>query len=416
MGNGVMAMIEIICNGKEREAETKGTVQKELPKNIRQVGDVGAGRRIYIEDYAFTYINSVAYQQPEAETAGVLLGEVAGGDGGRCIFIKGVIKAKSAREDSGEICFDESVWSQIYGEIEKYFPNLSIVGWFAALPRVTSEAVCRMKKLHYDNFAGKEKAMYLIDIEEKEENFYLYENGDIQKQRGYVCFYERNYEMQEYMLEKNRNKSVEKPDAERVVRSVRTLMREKEEEKRQKRSAFVSYAACAFMASVVGITGINLVRSYEKMKKIDSSISSIVQEVSNLGVGQTSTVVSDEVVPVSVIYETKATEEASIAAGNGTTQATSAADANTNGGTGNATTGGTAGNGTAENTTTAASSDATQVSAEITYKKYTVQKGDTILGISKKYYGSTEKAAQIIEINNLTDADKLYIGQEIKLP
>jgi LysM repeat protein len=281
-----------------------------------------------------------------------------------------------------------------------------------------------MKKLHYDNFAGKEKAMYLIDIEEKEENFYLYEKGDIQKQRGYVCFYERNYEMQEYMLEKNRNKSVEKPDAERVVRSVRTLMREKEEEKRQKRNAFVSYAACVFMASVVGITGINLVRSYEKMKKIDSSISSIVQEVSNLGAGQTATVVSDEVVPVNVVYETKTTEAASTAAGNGATQATSAADANTNGGTGNVATGGTAsggtGNaatgGTAENAITAASSDVTQVSVETTYKKYTVQKGDTILGISKKYYGSTEKAAQIIEINNLTDADKLYIGQEIKLP
>jgi LysM repeat protein len=184
-------------------------------------------------------------------------------------------------------------------------------------------------------------------------------------------------------------------------------MREKEEEKRQKRSAFVSYAACAFMASVVGITGINLVRSYEKMKKIDSSISSIVQEVSNLGSGQASAVVSDEVVPVNVVYETKATEEASTAVGNGTTQATSAADAAGSGNTG------TVGS---ENATTGASSDAAQVSAETTYKKYTVQKGDTILGISKKYYGSTEKAAQIIEINNLTDADKLYIGQEIKLP
>jgi LysM repeat protein len=410
MGNGVMAMIEIICNGKEREAETKVTAQKELPKNIRQVGDVGAGRRIYIEDYAFTYINSVAYQQPDAETAGVLLGEVAGG----CIFIKGVIKAKNPREDCNEICFDEAVWSQIYSEIEKYFPNLSIVGWFAALPRVTGEAVCRMKKLHYDNFAGKEKAMYLIDIEEKEENFYLYENGDIQKQRGYVCFYERNYEMQEYMLEKNRNKSVEKPDAERVVRSVRTIMREKEEEKRQKRNAFVSYAACAFMASVVGITGINLVRSYEKMKKIDSSISSIVQEVSNLGSGQASAVVSDEVVPVNVVYETKATEEASTAVGNAATGG-SAENATTQAGS-NAAGSGNTGTEGSENATTGASSDAAQVSAETTYKKYTVQKGDTILGISKKYYGSTEKAAQIIEINNLTDADKLYIGQEIKLP
>jgi LysM repeat protein len=168
------------------------------------------------------------------------------------------------------------------------------------------------------------------------------------------------------------------------------------------------------MASVVGITGINLVRSYEKMKKIDSSISSIVQEVSNLGSGQASAVVSDEVVPVNVVYETKATEEASTAVGNAATGG-SAENATTQAGS-NAAGSGNTGTEGSENATTGASSDAAQVSAETTYKKYTVQKGDTILGISKKYYGSTEKAAQIIEINNLTDADKLYIGQEIKLP
>ena len=44
------------------------------------------------------------------------------------------------------------------------------------------------------------------------------------------------------------------------------------------------------------------------------------------------------------------------------------------------------------------------------------KKGDTILGISKKNYGTTEMASQIIELNDLKDANKLYVGQEIKLP
>lgn len=388
-------MIEIICNGKEngvvKSAKTKNTVEKELPKNIKQVGDVGAGKRIYIEDYAFTYINSVAYQAQDTEAAGVLLGEVSNMDGKMCIFIKGVIKAKNPDDNVGEICFGEAVWSQIYGEIEKYFPDLSIVGWFAALPRITAESINRMKKIHLDNFVGKDKTMYLIDIEEKEENFYLYEDGDIKKQRGYVCFYERNYEMQEYMLDKNRHKLVEKPDSERVVRSMRTLMREKEEDRRHKRNSVISYAACAFMASVLVVTGVNLVKSYEKMKRIDSSINSIVKEVSNLNTKETEQTVQEDVVPVNVIYETKATIQA--------TQGASQNQQET----------------TAKNSATETES-AVQASSDIQYKKYIVQKGDTILGIAKKNYGSTEKAAQIIDINNLTDANKLYVGQEIKLP
>ena len=58
------------------------------------------------------------------------------------------------------------------------------------------------------------------------------------------------------------------------------------------------------MASVVVITGVNLVKSYEKMKRIDNSINSIVKEVSNLSGKETETVAQDDVVPVNVVYET----------------------------------------------------------------------------------------------------------------
>ena len=421
-------MIEIICNGKgDKTGNSENTSVKELPKNIKQIGDVSSGKKIYIEDYAFTYINSIAYQSEDTELAGVLLGEMSRVEGQVCIFIKGVIKAKNPDTDSREICFNEAVWSQIYNESEKYFPDLSIVGWFAALPRINSESMARMKKIHLDNFSGKEKTMYLVDIEEKEESFYLYEGGVMKKQRGYVCFYERNYEMQEYMLDKNRNKFVEKPETEKVVSSMRAIMREKEEQKRQKRASLISYGACAFMASVVVITGVNLVKSYEKMKRIDNSINSIVKEVSNLSGKETETVAQDDVVPVNVVYETKVAGSETTAAGN-TASTTAANSSGTASSTGTSATGGTA---SSQNTDAAqemaagndgvqaaasSGNDSTQAAASAEYKKYIVQKGDTILGISKKNYGTTEMASQIIELNELKDANKLYVGQEIKLP
>ena len=60
------------------------------------------------------------------------------------------------------------------------------------MPEVTDERMARLKKLHLDNFAGNMKTLYLVDTVEKEEHFYLYENGTLKRQKGYVCFYERN--------------------------------------------------------------------------------------------------------------------------------------------------------------------------------------------------------------------------------
>ena len=47
---------------------------------------------------------------------------------------------------------------------------------------------------------------------------------------------------------------------------------------------------------------------------------------------------------------------------------------------------------------------------------FTVQDGDTVMGICKKYYGSISKFSEVIALNHLEDADQLYVGQEIKLP
>ena len=69
-----------------------------LPKNIKQIGDVDSDKKIYIEDYAYTYINSVAHQKPDKNQAGILLGENMRNKSESCIFIKGVIKARFTGE------------------------------------------------------------------------------------------------------------------------------------------------------------------------------------------------------------------------------------------------------------------------------------------------------------------------------
>ena len=391
-------MIEIICNGEDdsNKGNMRGNADIRRPKNIKQIGDVSSKRKIYIEDYAFTYINSVAYQTPEDEQAGVLLGEVQKSDEEKCLFIKGVIRAKTPENETKQgIIFNEKIWEKIYAEIEKFFPDLEVVGWFAAMPGITQERFLYLKKLHMDNFSGGMKTMYLVNTCDKEENFYLYENGELKKQKGYVCFYERNYEMQEYMLEKRERKPIESPEKDKVMKSIRSIIQEKEEMRQRRKNSVFLYGISSFMAVVVLVIGINLLNSYEKMKKFDTSLSNIALEISNISEKEKSIQTSDNSVSVNKIsgdvYPTEAETEST------------------------------------ESRTTQSQTKQSQIekqaeSAEIVKEAdaaqttYIVKKGDTIMSICKKYYGNTEKLNEIIAVNNIEDADKLYIGQEIKLP
>lgn len=386
-------MIEIICNGEDdsNKGNMRGNADIRRPKNIKQIGDVSSNRKIYIEDYAFTYINSVAYQTPEDEQAGVLLGEVQKSDEEKCLFIKGVIRAKTPENETKQgIVFNEKIWEKIYAEIEKFFPDLEVVGWFAAMPGITQERFLYLKKLHMDNFSGGMKTMYLVNTCDKEENFYLYENGELKKQKGYVCFYERNYEMQEYMLERRERSSCE-DGQDKVMKSIRNIIKEKEEMHEQKKSARFMYGVSAFMVVVILVISINLMNNYQKMKKFDKSISSLMVQMSG-----NDTATEENVVPVNKleggVYPTEAETDGEPASVSATSTEVVTV---------------TVPQPTEEQTVAATVSEASI---------YTVKAGDTIMGICKRYYGDTSKCNEIIAYNNIKDGNILYIGQQIKLP
>ena len=47
---------------------------------------------------------------------------------------------------------------------------------------------------------------------------------------------------------------------------------------------------------------------------------------------------------------------------------------------------------------------------------YTIRRGDTLIGISLRNYGSNSKVSEICSLNGITDPDDIKIGQEILLP
>ena len=409
-------MIEIICNkddsDKSEENPKDNNTCIRRPKNIKQIGDVSSDKKIYIEDYAFTYINSIAYNSPQEEQAGVLLGELAKEGNERCVFVKGVIKAALGDTSDTGIYFNENIWNKIYSDTEKYFPDLSVVGWFAVMPEVTDERMARLKKLHLDNFAGNMKTLYLVDTVEKEEHFYLYENGTLKRQKGYVCFYERNYEMQEYMLERSEKKSCEDASDDRVIRNIRNVIREKEELKEQRKSGSFMYGVSAFLVVVIIVIGINLMNNYEKMRRLNQSVDNLMnqlegnerggQDGDDNGVHDSEASgdisvdgnaikvnrLSGDVYPLEENSTSDKTERETDKAASETTQAISESE-----------------------------TDASVSSVKTdSYSMYTVKQGDTLMGICKRYYGTTTKYQEVMQYNGLDDSDMLYIGQQIKLP
>lgn len=412
-------MIEIICNkddsDKSEENPKDNNTCIRRPKNIKQIGDVSSDKKIYIEDYAFTYINSIAYNSPQEEQAGVLLGELVKEGNERCVFVKGVIKAALGDTSDTGIYFNENIWNKIYSDTEKYFPDLSVVGWFAVMPEVTDERMARLKKLHLDNFAGNMKTLYLVDTVEKEEHFYLYENGTLKRQKGYVCFYERNYEMQEYMLERSEKKSCEDASDDRVIRNIRNVIREKEELKEQRKSGSFMYGVSAFLVVVIIVIGINLMNNYEKMRRLNQSVDNLMNQLEgNERGGQDgddngvhdSEASGDISVDGNAIKVNRLSGDVYPLEENSTSDKTERETESDNK--------------AASETTQAISESETDASVSSvktdSYSMYTVKQGDTLMGICKRYYGTTTKYQEVMQYNGLDDSDMLYIGQQIKLP
>lgn len=194
-------MIEIIC--KEESAKETWNQKEEnirLPKNIRQIGSPRGRHKIYLEDYVYTYLRTIA--KDKEACAAVFMGKSQVLKDIRYTFINGVVECSSAIFQWERICLDDSFWDYIYKEEKQYFPETEIVGWFLGKAGQAMELAPAVEAAHRKYFAGRDKILMLMDILEEEELFFVYEQGYLQKREGYYIYYEKNLSMQEYMVSK----------------------------------------------------------------------------------------------------------------------------------------------------------------------------------------------------------------------
>lgn len=428
-------MIEVIYKDEKQEVND-GETGWNLPKNIRQIGLAGENYRIYIEDYVYTFLHRAAQakcqQEEDSGILAVFLGENRWQSGTGYTFIRGALLADAGEITEEHIEITQNMWQKIHEEQEKYFEGQEIVGWFLArqsLPMVVSELI---GKVHRNQFGG-EKILMLMDTAEQEEAFFRYENNFLVRQSGYYIYYEKNTQMQNYMLEKNpeiqeESQETVQDDAVRAFRSLIQKKKKEEPEETEEKTSVFSYAATACIVLALAVVGVRFYRNYQVGQNIEgetrTASADIMQEteITQIPAASVQQVtptswaeltespkITPTAEPTLIPTVTISAEEAQIYKEESDTRKAQRwiqqKKQNEEESTGQ------------DNSGQASSDqDSETTSAMQTRGSYTIRPGDTLYQISIENYGTMDKVADICRANGISENEIIYPGQIIVLP
>lgn len=396
----------------------EGMQTRLLPKNYRQIGEPGA-KKIYIEDYVYTYLSKIAQPGNLYSRGAILFGKSYQTAAGTCLFISGAMSCQSIEFDLEETVFSEDTWNEIYQVRDNWFPDLEISGWFLSRMGFSVELNDKIIRMHMDNFNGENKVLYMMDILENEDAFYQLENYSLRKQKGYYIYYESNPQMADFMLAEGQgeqteqaiNKSSEMRRDSAVVRNYKNTIQKnknKEQPKRHFKSpAMAAGVAILAVALLYGLYTINVFRNNQQTKTVFIQSDSALED-NNLLSDSSSENVSEE-------YTTEYSDTETISADveNTAGKEENSTDTEENTETMLSETGTTK-----EDTDVFTQEDPDEAVESWAYigGEYTVKSGDTLASISKEIYDSYDYIQKIADENNIENINQIYPGQVLKIP
>ncbi len=418
----------------EQKQRTSGT----LPKNIRQIGTSTGNTRVYLEDYVYTYLHTQEVQEEWTNRGFILLGKVEKGKDFTRYFISGMIRMEDAFFKEHVLEFSDETWAFIYKEMKTYYDNLEIVGWGQDVSNAPAGLTAEVEQNHKKNFNIQKNVLFLLDQIEKEEVFFVFEKNVLQRKEGYYVYYEKNPQMQEYMIEKNKNQELNiSPEEiqEPLVHSYRETLLEKKAQLSERKWNGVLYTTSLLLVLSVCVLGVSTVNNVERMQDLESAVNQIS------GREGTADVRSQDVPVMSANVQDE--EQADLNEAKEQTSDKEEKNSDSGDDIGEEKNNGTDPEGQAveeemtddehkeketkseqpgsdENNTD--DDDAEQTSAlteaqtSLLQGYYIVKKGESLVGISKKIYGTAAKARKICELNGIEDMDKIYAGQKLELP
>lgn len=348
---------------------------RQIPKNVRQIGNVSDSSKIYIEDYVDIFLNQLCEKVVEKYMGAFLVGEVVETEETDYIYINGAINMQNLLVKGKDFIIEEMVWKNACETCKEFFGNSEILGWVIIGGEQPFEMTHQIQKMH-QKFFRREKSIFISkNSRDKEEKIFIYKYKEMLEANGHYIFYEKNEEMQDYMIfcRKNMGMTPSEVIDDKAAKSFRSIIQEKVEKKEKKTKARWSYAvSLCCMILVFGILGRMYVQYEDNLKQEENKTQEVVLNNDDVTVETEEPQI--EISDSSIIAETPEIPEDDL-------------------------------------------QEVSQPSAEILMEEvYIVKKGDTLAGISKNIYGDISHVSEICEINGLEDGNLIFIGQKLLLP
>ena len=380
-------------------------MERQFPKNVKQIGNVSDSPRIYVEDYVETFLNQLEEQGREVTITAFLLGEKVQIEGEECIFVTGALQVKDSISEEINPVITKEELETAKVESREYFHEMDIIGWFQTVPDRPLALSREMAKAHEKLLP--EKNSLLILKGQEEELYFAYKFKELMEIGGHYIFYEKNPDMQSYMIRERRQIGVTPSEVveDRAAKDFRSTIKGRMEVREQRRESRYVYLTSVLLVVIVLAIGISTMNNYDKMNSVQNSIETLSSNMGANGSSGKNTQQdaqndrdtqdaqnSDEQSDQQIAEQTGQGDQGESAGG------TDEASQETNGGT---------------------TPDPSTIQEELqgaSEEYYVVQKGDTLDLISKKLYGTTSEADAICRMNGLKDGNLIFIGQKLLLP
>lgn len=359
-------------------------MERQFPKNVRQIGNVSDQPKVYMEDYVNTYLNQLKEQAAEQAVGALLVGESVKCGNQHVVYVSGALQMKEIEINGTEIVIGQDVWTELEEMKRQYFREQEVVGWCLVENGHPMGLNRGVAKIHERIFSRENSIFVWRDALEADEIIYAYKYNELMQLGGHYIYYEKNPDMQNYMISMRKMIGVTPSEMveDRAAKDFRSVIRGKMMYQEQKENSKFLYAMSVFLVVVVLAIGVSTMNNFDKMNAVQESVEALSQMV---GQPQVEAVVSEvqESVESSESQETQEVQE--------TTEK--------------------------EETFTGTMPEVSTIQEQLKEDNYyIVEKGDTLDSISLKRYGTTKKVDAICSMNGLADGNLIFIGQKLLLP
>ena len=398
-------------------------MERQIPKNVRQIGNVSDSPKIYIEDYVDTFFSQLCEKCVKAGNipmGAFLVGDIQTGDSGDYVYIYGAIQMHDLKMSGTDYVIDDNTWKHAYEDCKQFFDDGEMLGWFVVHPGAPLKPDASAVKLHRKSFPKKNTVLIMRDPVEKEETYFVHKMNDLMEIGGRYTYYEKNPCMQNYMIASRKKNGVLPSETveDRAAQDFRDLVRKRGRHRKEKKPGSLMYAAGACMALVLVIMGVSMFNSADRMKSVQTTLETLadaeraeespeteetVDESSAQAETQAASAPVTAVTPDEMQADESREDEAqpdksSVQPDEAQPDKSSVQpDAS-------------------EEDGQQADDEAAAAGANGSNGVYVVEKGDTLAIISKKMYGDVSHVDAICRMNGISNGNLIYIGQKLLLP